>query len=149
MEESRTMTTQGIRQQLRNNLVAITSLAVAIAALGYNTWRNERTEHNQNVRDAGIELLREIASFQQFVLHAHFTEDYSPDNLRMGWAEMHAISDLSAVMPAAVARDAASLRTVWEDDADGLIDDEAAFRRIDGAIETLRQTTLAELRALR
>jgi hypothetical protein len=138
----------GIRRQLRDNLVAITSLAVALSALGYNTWRNEATERNRNIRVAGIELLREIASFQQFVLQAHYTEGFAPDDLRMGWADMLAIGDLSAVMPPAVTRDAARLRTVWEDDAQGLIGDAAAFRRIDGAIDTLRQSTLAELRAL-
>lgn len=46
-----------IRQQLRNNAVALISLAVAIGSLGYNTWRNERTEHNRNVRTAAFELL--------------------------------------------------------------------------------------------
>jgi hypothetical protein len=33
-----------LRQQLRNNLVALISLAVALGGLSYNTWRNERTE---------------------------------------------------------------------------------------------------------
>ncbi|MDB6105600.1 MAG: hypothetical protein JWO52_5599, partial [Gammaproteobacteria bacterium] len=37
-----------IREQLRNNAVALTSLFIALSSLGYNTWRNERTEHNRN-----------------------------------------------------------------------------------------------------
>jgi hypothetical protein len=139
----------GIRQQLRANLVALTSLAVALTALGYNTWRNERTEYNQNVRDAGIELLQEIGSLQQIIFYAHYAEGDQRGDPRMGWADVLTISDLAAIMPPAVGRDAANLRAVWEEDAAGLIDDETAFRRIDGAIDMLRQTTLAELRALR
>jgi len=36
-----------IRGQIKNNLLAIISLVVAFSALGYNTWRNELTEHNR------------------------------------------------------------------------------------------------------
>lgn len=139
----------GIRQQLRDNLVAITSLAVALAALGYNTWRNEVTERNRNIRVAGIELLQEIGSLQQIVFYAHFTEGDQRGDPRMGWADVLTINDLATIMPADVAREAAELRAVWEANADGLVDDEAAFRRVDGAIEEFRQATLAALRALR
>ena len=45
-----------IRLQLRNNAVALISLAVALSSLAYNTWRNERTEHNRNVRTATFEV---------------------------------------------------------------------------------------------
>ena len=139
----------GMRQQLRDNLVAITSLAVAISALGYNTWRNEVTERNRNVRVAGIEILKEIGSLQQVVFYAHFTEGDARGDPRMGWVDVFTISDLSVVMPPDVARDAATLRAVWEQDADGLVDDGDAFGRIDGAIEELRRSTVAALRALR
>ena len=61
-----------MHRQLRDNMVAITSLVVALSALGYNTWRNERTERNRNVRAAGIELLGEIGSLQQIIFYAHY-----------------------------------------------------------------------------
>ena len=50
-----------LRQQLRDNAVALISLAVAISSLSYNTWRNERTEANRNVRTATFELLMRLA----------------------------------------------------------------------------------------
>jgi hypothetical protein len=137
-----------VRRQLRDNLVAITSIAIALAALGYNTWRNERTERNRNIRVAGIELLTEIGSLQQIIFYAHFTEGDARGDPRMGWADVLTIIDLAALMPLDVGRDATSLRAVWEANADGLLDDEAAFQRIDAAIDTLRQTTLASLRTL-
>lgn len=146
-----------VREQIRDNLLAIISLIVAFSALGYNTWRNEVTERNRNIRVAGIELLSEIGSLQQIIFYAHFAEDHEgsdPQNdprgeLKMGWADMLTINDLAALMPADVVRDADNLKAVWTADSDGLIEDEAAFRRIDEAIDRLRQTTLEALRRLR
>lgn len=139
----------GNLRPIRDNLVAITSLLIAFSALGYNTWRNERTEHNRNVRVAGIEMLREIGSLQQIIFYAHFAAGDARGDPRMGWADVLTISDLAALMPADVAHDAGMLRATWEADSEGLMEDDGAFSRIDGAIDALRQTTLAELSALR
>ena len=84
-----------LQQQLRDNLVALTSLAIALAALGYNTWRNERTERNRNIRVAGIELLQEIGSLQQIIFYAHYAEDDQRGDPRMGWADVLTINDLA------------------------------------------------------
>lgn len=138
-----------MRRQLRDNLVALTSLVVALSALSYNTWRNERTERNRNVRVAGIELLGEIGSLQQIIFYAHYAEGDARGDPRMGWADVLTINDLATIMPAEVAQDAAELRTTWEANVETLAEDEASFRRIDGAIDALRQETLASLRALR
>jgi hypothetical protein len=144
-----------MREQLRNNLVALISLVVALSALGYNTWRNERTERNRNIRAAGFELLTEIGSLQQIIFYAHFEEPDENGRLdqrgdpRMGWADVLTISDLADLMPAAVVHDAAGLRTVWEADSAGLVEDDEAYRRIDESIDALRQTTLESLRALK
>ena len=139
----------GAGRQLRDNLVAITSLVVALSALGYNTWRNERTERNRNVRVAGIELLGEIGSLQQIIFYAHYAEGDARGDPRMGWADVLTIRDLAAMVPPEVEQDAAQLGTVWEANVAELAVDEASFQRIDGAIDTLRQETLKSLRALR
>jgi len=138
-----------VRRQIRDNLIALISVVIALSALGYNTWRNERTERNRNIRVAGIEMLREIGSLQQIIFYAHYADGDQRGDPRMGWADVLTLNDLAALMPADVMRDAASLRATWEADAEGLIEHDEAFARIDGAIDALRQTTLAELRALR
>jgi hypothetical protein len=138
-----------VRRQIRDNRIALISVVIALSALGYNTWRNERTERNRNVRVAGIEMLREIGSLQQIIFYAHYADGDQRGDPRMGWADVLTLNDLAALMPADVMRDAASLRATWEADAEGLIEHDEAFARIDGAIDALRQTTLAELRALR
>ena len=88
-----------MRRQMRDNLVAITSLAVALSALSYNTWRNERTERNRNVRVAGIEMLQEIGSLQQIIFYAQYAEGDARGDPRMGWADVHTIEDLATMMP--------------------------------------------------
>jgi hypothetical protein len=44
-------------EQILGNALAVISLCVALSALGYNTWRNELTEHKRNIRQAGFEML--------------------------------------------------------------------------------------------
>ncbi len=138
----------GMREQLRNNMVALISLVVALSALGYNTWRNERTEQNRNIRAAGFELLTEIGSLQQIIFYARYAEDDQRGDSNMGWADVLTIADLAALMPVAVIRDAGELRTAWEANSALLAEDDAAYRRVDEAIDTLRQTTFESLRAL-
>jgi len=138
-----------MREQLRNNLVALISLVIALSALGYNTWRNERTEANRNMRAAGFALLTQIGSLQQIIFYAHYAKGDQRGDPRMGWADMLTINDLAALMPAAVVQDAGELKTVWEADSAGLAEDDEAYRRIDEAIDALRQDTLGALRALK
>ena len=137
-----------IREQFRDNLVAIVSLVIALSALGYNPWRNEKTEHNRNIRAAGFEMLTEIGSLQQIIFYAHFAQGDQRGDPRMGWADMLTITDLAALMPADVESGARDLKAAWEADSAGLAGDDAAFQRIDGAIDALRQKTLASLHAL-
>ncbi len=100
----------GMREQVRSNAVALISLVAALTALGYTTWRNERTEGNRNVREAGFELLSEIGSLQQVIFYAHYNMGDARGDARMGWADVLTIQDLAALMPPEVGRKAAALR---------------------------------------
>lgn len=137
-----------IREQLRNHAVALISLTVAVAALGYSTWRNERTEVNRNLRAAGFELLSEIGSLQQVVFYAHYNAGDARGDARMGWADVLTIQDLAALMPAEVGREAGALQDAWQSGWTGLGESEPEHERIDAAIERLRRATLAALAEL-
>ena len=137
-----------MREQVRTNAVALISLVVAFSSLGYNTWRNERTESNRNVRAAGFELIRELGSLQQVIFYAHFVAGDPRGELRMGWADVLTIGDLAAVMPGEVEPRAEQLAVTWRADVAGLGTDDAAYGRIDEAVDGLRSATLAALRAL-
>src|SRR6267378_3961564 len=138
-----------LRQQLRDNAVALISLVVALGSLTYNTWRNERTEHNRNVRTAAFELLTKLAELERVVFLAQYDRDVAGGNPRTGWTYVLVIRDLSELVPEDVPGQAANLRKVWAENWEGRgRDDEAAVDRIDDAITKLRATTLRMLRSL-
>lgn len=138
------------RKQLRDNAVALISLTVAVSSLAYNTWRNERTEHNRNIRAATFELLMKVSELQRVVYLAQYDRDLAAGSPRTGWTYVLAIRDLSRLTPAPLPAQAGELQKVWSGSWEGLgKDDETAVNRIDDAIGRLRDTTLSTLRALR
>jgi hypothetical protein len=139
-----------LRQQLRDNAVALISLVVALSSLAYNTWRNERTEHNRNVRTAAFELLTKLAELERVAFLAQYDRDVAGGSPRTGWTYVLVIRDLSEVVPAPVPAQAAELQSAWSGNWEGLgKDDETAINHIDDAIVKLRKTTLGMLRSLR
>ena len=90
-----------VRQQIRSNAVALISLAVALSSLGYNTWRNERTEHNRNIRTATFEILTKLAELERVVFLAQYDHDAASGSPRTGWTYVLVIRDLSAHRAAA------------------------------------------------
>ena len=139
-----------IREQLRNNAVALISLFVALSSLGYNTWRNERTEHNRNTRTAAFEILTKLAEFERVVFLAHYDKDRAMGNPRIGWTYVIVIHDLSEIVPGAIQPKAGELRAIWKESWEGLgSDDDTAVDRIEAGIEGLRVATLNTLRSLR
>lgn len=147
-------TVTSIRLQLRDNAVALISLAVAISSLGYNTWRNERTEHNRNVRAAAFEVLMRAADLERVTFLAQYDRDHSGGSPRTGWTDVVAIHELSALVPGPVPARADELQQVWHDNWEDLgkenpgADGKTAVDRIDDAIGRLRTAALATLRSL-
>ena len=139
-----------IREQLRNNAVALISLFVALSSLGYNTWRNERTEHNRNIRTAAFEILTKLAEFERVVFLAHYDRDSNAGNPRVGWTYVIVMDDLAAVIPGNMSPRAAELRKAWGENWQGLgSDNDVPVDRIETGIVNLRNVALETLRSLR
>jgi len=139
-----------ILEQLRNNAVALTSLVIALTSLGYNTWRNERTERNRTARAAAFEILTRLADFERVVFLAHYDRDPVNGNPRTGWTYVIVINDLAEVLPGPVGSRASALRDTWRKNWENLPkDDDTAIDRIDADITSLREATLDTLRSLR
>ena len=99
-----------IKDQLRRNTVALISLAVAVTSLGYNTWRNEASEHNRNQRLVAIEMLRLMSDLQKLTLDRHYGKDVDGAAiLRAGWAKVLTIKDLAQVAEGSVPESATDL----------------------------------------
>lgn len=137
-----------ILQQIQKNSLAIVSLIVAFSALGYNTWRNELTESNRNVRQAGFEMLLHIGELQKTTYLAHYDADLVRGNPRAGWSQVLVLRDLAHLV--AVRQDvrADALYEAWREHWQGLGKDDDAVLAIDNALDDLRSdilTTLGDL----
>ena len=119
-----------LSQQFKRHAVAILSLVVALSALGYNTWRNERTEVNRNVRIAAFEMLKTLGELQVIVDYAHFRMDQRQGDLTQGMGKVLFIRDLAQVIPSPAPEDADLLLTTWREQGDRLEADNAAAERV-------------------
>ncbi len=142
---------QQLVQQVRQNAVALISLTIAIASLGYNSWRNETTETQRNTREAAFEMVSVLADLQ----HNLFLQRYSDDeeSWHRAWASVISLETLASILPESVAAKTASLRQIWQDNGGQLRDETAATaddaeRRINEAIDALNQSLIEEIRRL-
>lgn len=138
-----------ILNQLRNNAVAIISLVVALSGLGYNTWRNEASEANKNIRDAGLFMMQELTKLQEVVFYARYDQQDDRGDIKTGWVHVLAVKDISYAMPATVQTSAADLSQVWSDHSHGLAAEEAAsYQAVDESIEAIKQQIVLSIKAL-
>ena len=137
-------------EQLRRNSVALISLAIAIASLSYNSWRNELSEDNRTQRTVSIEVLRNLSDLQELVWHNHYDRDtLDKGNLRSGWAIVITTRDIATILNAPLPESAAMLYDTWSKNNEELGKDDAAKDAIIEAIEKCRSNTLNLLQELR
>lgn len=138
-----------IREQFRRNAVALISLAIAVTSLGYNTWRNEASEHNRNQRVVSIQLLLMLSELQQVILDRRYgKESEGKSNLRKGWVIALTIRDISMIAEGGVPESAERLFKTWEDESGSLGSSDEAKERIENALKALRRDTQDILRNL-
>lgn len=137
-----------IKHQIRQNTVALISLVVALTSLGYNTWRNEQTEANRNVRTAGFELLLKLGELDRVVFFAHYDDDPERGSPRSGWAYVLTVRDLGAMTREPAITSAGALVAAWESNWSGLGSDDAAAEAISEAIDRVRNDVRAVLAGL-
>lgn len=135
-------------EQVRRNSVALISLVVAVTSLSYNTWRNEATEHNRNLRVAAFEILLKLGELQQVVFHVHYDKDMDKGNPRIGWAYVLIINDLSQVLPKTVQDSANELLQTWGENWEDLSTSEESLDLIMRTLDAARDQTLVLLHSL-
>ena len=143
------MTSLQIADQLRTNAVAIISLVVALSGLGYNTWRNEASEENKNIREAGFFMMKELTSLQEVVLYARYDRNDERGDIKSGWSHVLAVKDISYAMPLDVQNTALKLSEVWQQHATGIAQDQAdSYQMIDKSIDEVKQSIVIAINAL-
>jgi len=137
------------KEQVRRNMVALISLAVAVTSLGYNTWRNEVSEHNRNQRLVAIELLLMLGDLQQLTLDKHYGSNIDAAAvLRQGWSQVLTIRDLAQIAEGSVPSSATYLYETWRSDNHLLGTNVAGKDRISTALESVRSDAHELLKSL-
>ena len=140
---------KSIWEQVRRNAVALISLAVALSALSYNTWRNEKSETNRNHRQAAFEILSKLNQLQQVVFHRRYDNDETDKgNPRLGWTIVLTIVDLSELLEAPMPQKAQMLRATWGSNWEDLGDEQLSVDTVLGSVDMMRGETLHLLRSL-
>ena len=137
-------------QQLRNNSVAIISLIVALSGLGYNTWRNEASEANKNIREAGLFMMKELTELQEVVLYARFDREDERGDIKTGWSHVLAVKDLSYAMPAEVQVDADRLSQAWQAHSNDISGNQPeSYQAVDKSIDAVKKQIVVAINNLK
>ena len=137
-----------IKNQISRHSVALISLLVALSSLAYNTWRNEQTEENRNIRTAGIELLLKLGELDRVVFYNHYDHDIDRGNPRSGGAYVLTIRDLGSLMNEPANSSATELIGIWQQNWSGLGSDNLAAGSISDGIDRTRNNVLMALAEL-
>lgn len=143
------MPKQSMSSQIQHHMVAIISLIIAIVALTYNTWREEETEKNRNMRLASFEMLKHLGELQIVVNYAHYQPDNSMGNPIIGWGHIALIADMAELLPRPIPEKIHNLTQVWRDNWEKIKDSEAAVENISREVDASRILVLNEIRKLR
>jgi hypothetical protein len=153
-----------IRQQIHNNAVALISIFIAVSALAYNTWRNETTEEQRNIRHAAFRVLEDLGELQEVVDSRYYYlafdhEIGSEGELRIrGFGSVAMVRDLMMLMPVPGPAAGEALHQIWLQrfgDLDQVDDQQRhtaeavrAERELSKAIQQTRNAVLSVLRSL-
>lgn len=140
----------GFRASLRQNLLALISLGIALFGLGYNTWRNETTERHRNVRQSAFVLLSTLGELQQLADTRYFGGERSESNRIAIWGRITLVHDIAGLVSSESAARAEALFDTWSAQA-GAFDrgDAQAEKAVAESVRAARAQALADLRALR
>lgn len=144
-QQNRTST---IKQQLSNNSIAIVSIIVAITSLAYNTWRNEATEYNRNVRTSSFQILMSLAELQLLTDQAFYGDNPSKYDPIEGWSYVLYVQDLAETVSPEVKTYTDTLHKTWTDHWQVMKNNKQSNEAINVSIEKTRELVLAELKKL-
>jgi len=139
-----------VHELVRQNALALVSLFIALFGLGYNTWRNETTEHHRNVRQSAFIALDALGEVQQLADTRFFGAEHSEANRIAIWGRVTLVRDIATLVSADTAERADALFTAWSGNAAAFDNGDAeAERAVAVAIREARAQVLADLQRLR
>jgi hypothetical protein len=145
---------ESIRKQVHRNAVALISLVVAVTSLGYNSWRNETSEAQRNIRHASFRVLeslgelQEIADYRYYYLPFEASEEREGQLRVSGFGNVSMVRDLMSVMPDPAPAAGFELHAAWSESVNYL-DDLTADGRHTGEATRHEQTLTRTINATR
>ena len=134
--------------QLKSNTIALISIIIAISSLSYNTWRNEQTEFNRNVRTSSFEILMSLAELQLLVDYAYYGDTEEKNDPIKGWRYVLYIQDLTQTGSTETQANANELHRVWAENWQDMDKKKVNSENILLSIEHLRTDVLSTLKSL-
>jgi hypothetical protein len=134
--------------QLKVNLVALISLATALAGLSYNGWRNHQNEINNNMRNAAFVVLSDLGELQTIVNYAHFEADNARGNPIDGWKHVIMIRDLSRLLKPEAKKAGEVLYVHWQSNWQNIDQDKKIELLISNQITSTRKAVLSTIDSL-
>lgn len=133
----------------RLNWLALVGLLTALLGLAYNTYRNETTEMQRNVRQAAFLALETLGELQQLLDTRYFGNDKSEANRIAIWGKVVVVRDFTTLISPAAEQGGQGLFEIWSSRS-GEFDagDRKAERALADAIRELRSTVMDEVRRL-
>lgn len=132
-----------LKTQLKQNIIAITSLFIALVGLTANISYMEHKELNSNLRIASFQLLIEISELEKITFQLQFDEETDSVNARTGWVKVRLIEGLSKLTSTKVQKDADALLESWKDNWPDLGHHPTkAFDDISTQISSIRQSLI-------
>jgi len=139
-----------LRELVRQNALALVSLLVALFGLGYNTWRNETTEHHRNIRQSAFIALDALGEVQQLADTRFFGGNHGEPNRIAIWGRITLIRDVATLVSAETDTRAMALFTAWSDQAQAFdTGDPVAEKAVSSAIRETRAQVLRDLQRLK
>ncbi|MEE8339931.1 MAG: hypothetical protein V3R56_07280 [Xanthomonadales bacterium] len=129
------------------------SIFVAVSALAYNTWRNETTEEQRNIRHAAFRVLEDLGEVQEVVDSRYYylafgSEIAAEGELRIrGFGSVAMIRDLMSLMPPPGPEAGRKLHELWLHHFSSLDQLNASGQHSQAAKEAERELTQAVTQA--
>lgn len=139
-----------VRQRLQlYQISVIFSMLFALIGFSYNIWRLEASEHNNNVRLACFEVLKELAALEQLIYIAHYDNDMQTASPRKGWVKVGLIKDFSYLTNHSVQSSATTLHDTWAQKWESISNDSGSVELIVKDIDRVRSDIKQLLNSLK
>ena len=127
---------------------AIFSVIFAAVGFGYNTWRMEVSEDNNNIRTAAFEILLVLAEFEQVIYAAHYDNDKQNGSARLGWVKVGLAHDLSMLVDPQVEQKVGELKSVWREKWPTIVQNRDHVNQLIEATDSAREEIKRVLKTL-